>query len=285
MRRAFSTPTRKSVMLRHYSGVFFSAPEPAGHRQLLLTRVSPAAFVECTSREEERSMAQFCTTCGTLIPEGMKFCTGCGATVGAAPAPAVASQAAAVPAAVPMPGAVPGMRVAPAPAAKSGSPVVKIVLIVLAVFIFLGLLMAGSCVYLVYRAKQRVTQFEKQARASFPVQTATPQATTPPPAAGQAASPEAAPAIDLATLVYPGSTPKAGASVAVGGFQVQQYETDDPADKVLAYYKDKLGQKALVQETGNQAVLQMGEPNGLLTITIAHGDAGKTNISVTRIGK
>jgi len=26
-------------------------------------------------------MAQFCTKCGTSLPEGMRFCTGCGAVI------------------------------------------------------------------------------------------------------------------------------------------------------------------------------------------------------------
>jgi hypothetical protein len=165
---------------------------------------------------------------------------------------------------------------------------VKIILVVVAVFIFLGLVSAASCVYFVYRAKQRVSQFEKQARATFPMPTATQQAPTQPaaPASAEAPSQESAAPIDPAALLYPGATAKEGASMVAGGFQVQQYVTDDSVDKVLSFYKDKLGPKALVQESNNQALVQVAGPNGLLSITIAHDEAsGKTKFSITHIGK
>jgi hypothetical protein len=178
----------------------------------------------------------------------------------------------------------PAAPAAAVPATSSGSPVVKIVLIVVAVLIFLGLLSAGACVYMVYRAKQRMSQFEKQVQTTFPVPT--PQAPTQPGATAQPSPQELATPIDPATLIYPGAIAKEGASVAMGGFQVQQYVTDDSVDKVLSFYKDKLGPKALVQETNNQALVQLGGPNGILSITIAHDQAsGKTKLSITRIGK
>jgi len=178
-------------------------------------------------------------------------------------------------------------RVAPAaaPAASSGSPVVKIILIVVAVVVFLGLVSAASCVYFVYRAKQKITQIEKQAQATFPVQTGTPGVNTP-AAPGQAPTQESAATVDPATLIYPGATPKEGASLALGGFQVQQYVTDDSVDKVLSYYKDKLGPKALVQQTDKGALVQVGGQNGLFTITVARDAAsGKTQVGIARIGR
>lgn len=229
-------------------------------------------------------MAQFCTKCGTPLGEGMRFCTGCGATHDEPPARAAS------PAAVPTPAlAAPGpapVAVAAAPAASSGSPIVKIILIVVAVFVLLGLVSAASCVYFIYRAKQKVTQIEKQARATFPVQTGTEGANNQPSAPGQAPTQQSATTIDPATLIYPGATAKEGASLALGGFQVQQYTTDDSVDKVLSFYKDKLGPKALVQQTGKGALVQVGGQNGLVTITIARDEAsGKTQLSITRIGK
>ena len=233
-------------------------------------------------------MAQFCTKCGNPLPDGMKFCTGCGTTIGGPSAPAAqapAPQIPVAPVAQPLAPAMPGPAAA-APAASSGSPVLKIFLIVMAVLILLGLLSAGACVYFVYRAKQRVNQFEKQARATFPMPTGTREVPTQPAAPAQAPAQESATLIDPATLIYPGATAKEGASMAAGGFQVQQYVTDDSVDKVLSFYKDKLGPKALVQEINNQALVQLGGPNGLFTITIAHDEAsGKTKFSITHIGK
>jgi hypothetical protein len=179
-------------------------------------------------------------------------------------------------------------RVAPAaaPAASSGSPVLKIILIVVAVFVFLGLVSAASCVYFVYRAKQKMTQIEKQAQATFPMQTGTQGVNNQPVAPSKAPSQESATTIDPANLIYPGATAKEGASMALGGFQVKQYLTDDSVDKVLGYYKDKLGPKALVQQTNNQVLIQIGGQNGLSTITIGRDEAsGKTQVSIARIGK
>ncbi|HMD84152.1 MAG TPA: zinc ribbon domain-containing protein [Terriglobia bacterium] len=225
-------------------------------------------------------MAQFCTKCGTPLPEGMRFCTGCGATLGEPPAPAAAPTPAM---AVPSPSPV---APAAAPAASSSSPVLKIILIVVAVFIFLGLVTAMSCVYFVYRAKQKMTQIEKQAQATFPMQTGTQGANIQPTAPGQAPPQESATPIDPATLIYPGATAKEGASMALGGFQVQQYTTDDSVDKVLSFYKDKLGPKALVQQTDKGALVQVVGQTGLFTITIARDEASaKTTFSITRIGK
>jgi len=175
---------------------------------------------------------------------------------------------------------------AAAPAASSGSPILKIVLIVVAVLVLLGLLSAGACVYMVYRAKQKVNQFEKQVHATFPMPVGTREVHTQPAAPAPAPAQESATPIDPATLIYPGATAKEGASMAMGGVQVQQYFTDDSVDKVLSFYKDKLGPKALVQETNGQALVQLAGPNGLFSITIAHDEAsGKTKFSITRIGK
>jgi hypothetical protein len=169
------------------------------------------------------------------------------------------------------------------PAASSGSPIVKIILIVVAVFVFLGLVSAASCVYFVYRAKQKMTQIEKQAQA---MQTGMPAGNTQPPAPGEAPPQVSATPIDPSTLVYPGATARQGASIAVGGLQVQEYLTDDSVDKVLSFYKEKLGPKALVRETNNQALVQIGGPTGVFSIAIGHDEAsGKTKFSITRMGK
>ena len=232
-------------------------------------------------------MAQFCTKCGAPLAEGLRFCTACGAALAGPPAPAQPpmAQAAAPPtppsAAPATPAPVGAAPVPAAPATTSGSPVLKIILVVVAILLFFSLLGAGACVYFVYRTRQRVHQFERHAQMTFPMPTG-----TQPAVGGQAPTQESATSIDPATLIYPGATAKEGASLAVGGFQVQQYVTDDSVDKVVSFYKDKLGPKALVQETNNQTLVQVGGPNGLFTVTITHDTAsGKTQFSIMRIGK
>lgn len=107
-------------------------------------------------------MPTFCGKCGA--PLMGKFCGSCGATVAEATASASPVETAA-----PDSGAgvtpTPVSPVAAAPtytapaASSSGGSVLKIVLIVLGVFLFLGLLGMGSCVYVAYRAKQKINAF------------------------------------------------------------------------------------------------------------------------------
>jgi len=226
-------------------------------------------------------MAQFCTKCGSPIPDGMRFCTGCGATVGGPPAPAALSPVAPVtPSAVAVPPA-------PAPAASSGSPVLKILLIVLAIIMFFGLLTAGACVYMVYRAKQRVTQFEKQIQTNLPATTGGQTGVTQPGATGQGPGQPGAPAVDLGAMAYPGATAVEGqstGSVAGIGIQKQVFLTDDSVDKIVAYYKDKLGSRAMVSENEGKAALQVVGSNGLVTIAIEPDtSSGKTKITIGSI--
>jgi zinc-ribbon domain len=88
-------------------------------------------------------MAAFCVSCGNPLTDGAKFCTKCGATQPAA-------QAAAVP------------GPAPVPTASTGSSTgMKILIGVLAFFMFLILVVAGSCVYIGYRVKQKAHEFSR----------------------------------------------------------------------------------------------------------------------------
>jgi hypothetical protein len=88
-------------------------------------------------------MAAFCVSCGNPLADGARFCTKCGATQ-----PAAAAPAASIP--------------APAPAASKGSSAgMKILIGVLAFFMFLILVVAGSCVYIGYRVRQKAHEFSK----------------------------------------------------------------------------------------------------------------------------
>jgi hypothetical protein len=89
--------------------------------------------------------------------------------------------------------------------------------------------------------------------------------------------------------IYPGATPtEAGGDMSMGAgvVKVQQYVTDDAVDKVVSFYKDKLGSSLTVQQSEGKAVLQLVGSAGLTNITVFRDDsAGKTKFSITRIGK
>jgi hypothetical protein len=159
---------------------------------------------------------------------------------------------------------------------------------VIALLLVFGLLAVGACAFFLYRAKQRVNQIERQARATFPMPTGT-REVRPQPAPSPAPSPEAAAPIATDVAVYPGATASEGGgetSMGGGAIKVQQYVTSDSVDKVVSFYKDKLGPKALVQQSNNQALVQLAGSNGMISIVISPDESsGKTKISITRIGK
>jgi hypothetical protein len=103
-------------------------------------------------------VAGFCGNCGSPIAGGVKFCSKCGAAI---PGSAVEPGIAASPASAPPISA--GAPISPTPAASQGSnTAVKVIMIVLAVFVFLMLLAAGSCFYVAYRVKQKAHEISQQ---------------------------------------------------------------------------------------------------------------------------
>jgi hypothetical protein len=156
----------------------------------------------------------------------------------------------------------------------------KIILVVVAVIIFVSLLGAGACVYMVYRAKQKVMQFENKVQSTFPVPTGTREEPTQP----------AAPAIDMAGVpIYPGATAKEGTAelnMGVAGLKVRQFTTSDSVDKVVAFYKDKLGSQAMVTQNGQQALVQVVGSNGVINVAIgSDSSSGITKITIQSITK
>lgn len=98
-------------------------------------------------------MAGFCVQCGSPLAAGARFCEGCGAAVqGVAPAAAPKPTVAPV-------SSVPAAPAPPQPARQGSSTAVKVILIVVAIFVFLCLLSAGSCFYIAYRVKKRAHEF------------------------------------------------------------------------------------------------------------------------------
>jgi hypothetical protein len=165
----------------------------------------------------------------------------------------------------------------------------KIILIVLLVLILLGILAAGSCVYFLYRAKQNLTQLGKQVHTTLPAQMGTREVHPQPAAPALAPTPPAGPVVDTGVAIYPGATPWGGGNqMTMGGTNMksQEYTTDDSVDKVLAFYKDKLGETAMVSQGGGQAMVQVIGANGTTTIAIKPDPSlGKTKISINSITK
>jgi hypothetical protein len=89
----------------------------------------------------------FCSSCGSQLAEGTRFCNKCGAAVSAPPVPAAATPTAST----------------GAPTTTQGSnTALKIILGILGVLALMGMLAAGSCFYVAYRIKNRAHEFSRE---------------------------------------------------------------------------------------------------------------------------
>ncbi|MGA9798707.1 MAG: zinc ribbon domain-containing protein [Terriglobales bacterium] len=93
-------------------------------------------------------MAGFCVSCGNPLADGARFCNKCGATQPGAQAGTVIPPA-------------PVAQGTAAPAPQGSSAAVKIIIGILAFFMFIILIAAGSCFYIGYRVKQRAHEFSQ----------------------------------------------------------------------------------------------------------------------------
>src|SRR5579863_4245349 len=103
-------------------------------------------------------MATFCRNCGAALGPGVGFCPQCGtrAEGGANPAP---------PQAVPAP--VPAVQ---APVKSGGSPLLKIILVLLVIFAVLGIGTAAGLYYVYYRVREKVHEVERSTGFTLPSQ-------------------------------------------------------------------------------------------------------------------
>ncbi len=105
---------------------------------------------------------RFCTGCGSRLARQSNFCEKCGkpsAVTANTASSSIAAQAAprlqVVSASAPI-----GTPTPPAPSAKTG-PVIKVVIIALAIIAFFLIAIMGSCAYIAYRAHQKAKAIEQ----------------------------------------------------------------------------------------------------------------------------
>ena len=155
---------------------------------------------------------------------------------------------------------------------SSGNTVLKIVLIVIGVFVVLGVLVAGVIGFVGYRVAKSAHQ-----NADGSVSFSTPNGTI---TTGKSANISAA---DLGTEPYPGATSSVGSmnmKTSSGSMVTAVYTSPDPADKIVAFYKEKLGDEASVVQTSHGATLTAGEKNkNQITVSVSpQGDLTKIAI-------
>jgi hypothetical protein len=245
-------------------------------------------------------MAGFCTRCGAPLSDGIAFCTKCGTPVGAAAAATPPAQVPYVPpvsnapaaytpvgaytppaAASAPPGAAytpPAAYASPGttPPQKSGSSALKIVLIIVAVFVGLGVLSVAGIMFGIYRVSKAVHVSDNGKGVELTV-----------PGAGTfSAGDTPVSASDLGVDPYPGASQQKGSlkiNTPKGTMITAIYETGDSTDKVIDYYKDKLGSGASVMQSDKGAVLTLTDDAKKTTVMVTVGTSdGKTTISVMR---
>jgi hypothetical protein len=149
----------------------------------------------------------------------------------------------------------------PPPPTTSGNTVLKIVLIVVGAFVLLGVMVAGVIGVEVYKMAKSTDKGNGNVSISTPGGTIT---------AGQNANVSAA---DLGVDLYPGATSSEGSmnmQTPNGSMVTAVYLSPDPSDKIVAFYKEKLGDQASIVQTSNGTVLSAGEKdknNVVITIT------------------
>jgi hypothetical protein len=220
-------------------------------------------------------MAAFCTKCGASLSSGTGFCSSCGTPIAASSIPPVAT-AGAVPAplyAQPVPA---GYPVVGAPPPRS-SGVLKIVLIVIAVIVGLGVLGAGALGFMAWRVSKSLTADSNGKGVTLSVPGG------PTISAGDSTATDA----ELGVPMYPGAAREKGGlnmSSASASMIMAHFSTSDSVSEVVDFYKSKMGAGAVAVSTGNGTVLNSGGPDtDRIMVTVGPGsgaDAGKTTIVV-----
>jgi hypothetical protein len=197
----------------------------------------------------------FCNSCGTTLEAGARFCPKCGAAI---------PMAAAIPATAP-----------PAPATPpQGSGALKIIFIVVAVIIVLGILGIGTLLFVVRRITHNRHMENRDGNVRVETPFGTVQSTNNPDEAAR----------NLGIDLYPGAHVLQGNSATIGGMHTIQaeFESSDSADKVMAFYTAKFPNANVTTKDQNHYAIVSTDKKNLITITIEPRD-GKTRITIANV--
>jgi hypothetical protein len=159
--------------------------------------------------------------------------------------------------------------------AKSGASALKIILIIVAVFVGLGILSVAGLMFGIWRVSKAVQVSSKGGNVAI----STPGGTITTGGAGTVS------AGDLGVDLYPGATQQQGAvrvSTPNGSAITAAYTTSDPLDKVVDFYKGKLGPGASVFESDKSAVLSLTseDKKSSVMVTISSEANGQTKVAI-----
>ena len=203
-------------------------------------------------------MASFCSKCGTELSPNAQSCAACGTPV----AVPVLVAAAATPTAAP---------------AQSGGSALKIILIILAVVVGLGILGMGAVGFFAWRVAHAIHVSGNGSDVTIHT----------PGGSLSANTSETYTSADLGTDIYPGAISGKGSmrmTLPTGSMVTAVYLTGDSKDQVLAFYKEKFGSDASIYDSSDGTVLTVNkgeQETVVVTITKGTGDSeGKTQVTI-----
>jgi len=153
-----------------------------------------------------------------------------------------------------------------------GSNALKIILIVVAVIVVLGILGVGTIAFIGWRIAHHTRFHEQNGNVRVETPFGTVQNTN-----------DAADAVrNLGVDAYPGARVIKGNSTSMGGMHTvtAEFESDDPADKIAAFYKSKLPAANFNGSDQDHYSIVSTDNKNLITINVEAQD-GKTHIHIT----
>jgi len=194
----------------------------------------------------------FCNSCGAALNAGTKFCNKCGATVPAGPtAPGVTSS--------PLPPAP--------PPSKGGSSALKIILIILAVIIGIGLLGMVTCGIVLHRIAKSAHVSQKGDNVKIETPFGNISANDPDQGIKE-----------LGVDVYPGAQVQKEGTASATLFGVHtvtaNFVSSDPVEKVCDFYKSKFPNATVASSDQAHCSIVSGEQGNSMSINIQSGGDG-----------
>lgn len=198
----------------------------------------------------------FCNSCGATLEPGAKFCAKCGTTV---PLPSAISPT------------VPPIQAAPS---QGSSGALKVILIVVAVIIAIGVLGIGTLVFVVRRVAHNTHVRNNNGNVRVETPFGTVQSTNDPDQASR----------NLGIDPYPGARVLKGNSATIGGMHTveAEFETNDSAEKVMTFYSSKLPNANTTTKDQDNYSIVSNNNNNLITIKI-ETEEGKTLIKIASV--
>jgi hypothetical protein len=200
----------------------------------------------------------FCNSCGTSLESGAKFCPKCGAVQSAA---VTGTPTFAAPVA------------APQPQSKSA---ITTILVVVAAMVVLGIIGLAAVAFVGLRIARhsKIDNDNGNVRIQSPLGNV--ESTTDPEKVAQ----------NIGVDIYPGAHVLKGnaANFAAGGVRTvsAEFETDDPPDKVAAFYKSKFPNPMVSTTSGGNTSIVSTDDRNIVTINIGP-QSGKTRIQISSV--